>query len=309
MKVLRWIKNNIDLKMWSVVLALLVWFHVATERTYDMTYTASLEFVNPPKGWTIVGNPPEEISLRLRGSGKQLISHRLYGEPIATLELPKRKSRRLKMDIRPEDVILSRKGKVEIASIVSPTQLTIEMDVASKKQVPIETVVEGQPRKGFVQVGRATLAPSEVELTGGKNRIRRIVRLKTVAIDIEGESKSLERMVGVSLPDGAGYRAKPDSVLARVVIEKEVRKVLQNLPIKATNLSSSRSVEISPELAEVTLAGPESMLDSVDSTNVHVSLDLSGMNEGSHLIPPKITRPENFEVLSVEPELIQVNIK
>ncbi|MFQ5884592.1 MAG: YbbR-like domain-containing protein, partial [Thermoplasmata archaeon] len=280
MKVLKWVKNNIDLKIWSVVLALLVWFHVATERTYDTTYTARLEFVNPPKGWTIVGNPPEEISLRLRATGKQLISHRIYGEPVATLELPKRKSRRLKMDIRPEDVILSRKGKVDIVSIVSPTQLTLEMDVVSKKKVPVEPVVEGEPRKGFIQVGRPTLTPGEVELTGGKNRIRRIARLKTNPINIEGETKSLEWTVGVSLPDGAGYRVKPDSVLARVVIERKVQKVLQNLPISLTNLPSRKSIRISPELADVTLAGPESMVDSIDSSNVRISLDLSGVNKG-----------------------------
>lgn len=309
MKVLRWIKNNIDLKIWSVVLALLVWFHVATERTYDITYSANLEFINPPKGWTVVRNPPEVVSLRLRGRGKQLIFHRIFGEPEATVELPKTKSRRVRMNLTKDDIILSRKGELRIVSVVSPTEFHIEMDISSKKKVYIDADVEGDVRKGFVRVGKTTVTPNEVELMGGRSKIGKITRLRTEPIDIESETRSVERMVAVSLPEGAGYRSKPDSVLVTVAIEKMVQKVLEHLPVAVTMVGSRRTARISPDHAEVTLEGPESMIDSIKPGDVRVSLDLSGKGKGSHLIPPKITIPDHFEVVSVKPELIQTDIE
>ena len=309
MKVLRWIKNNADLKIWSLILAVLVWFHVATERTYDITYSARLEFINPPKGWTIAGKPPEVVSLRLRGRGKQLIFHRIFGEPEATVELPKTKSRRVRMNMKADDVILSRRGELRVVSVVSPTEFYIEMDIVSKKEVHIDPVVEGHIRKGFVRVGKTKVIPDVVELTGGRSRIGKIKRLNTEPIDITGETRSVERMVRVSLPEEAGYRAKPDSVLVTLAIEKKVQKIMENIPIAVTNLDSRRTAHISPDHAEVVIAGPESMIDSIDSGNVRVSLDLSGNGKGTHLIPPKITLPDHFEVVSVKPELIQTDIE
>lgn len=309
MKVLRWIRNNIDLKVWSVVIAFLLWFHVATERTYDVTYSANLEFINPPKGWTIVGKPPEEISLRLRGRGKQLIFHRIFGEPAATVELPKTRSRRVSLDLKADDIILSRKGELEIVSVVSPTQFQVEMDILTKKDVHIDAAVEGEIRRGYVQVGKITVTPSMVELTGGRSRIAKIARLRTEPINLNGESRSVDRMVAVSLPQEAGYRAKPDSVQVTLLIERKVQKILERLPVAVANLSSRRTAHISPDHVEVALEGPETMIDSLNSSNVRVSLDLSGKGKGSHLIPPMITMPDHFEVVSVKPELIQTDIK
>lgn len=186
MKVLRWIKNYADLKIWSLILAVLVWFHVATERIYDITYSAKLGFINPPKSWTIVGKPPDVVSLRLRGRGKQLIFHRMFGEPEAAVELPRTKSRRVRMNLKADDIILSRRGGLKIVSVVSPTEFHIEMDIVSKKEIHIDPVVEGDIRKGFLRVGKTKVIPEIVQLTGGRSKIAKIKKLKTEPIDITG---------------------------------------------------------------------------------------------------------------------------
>ncbi len=309
MRGLKWIRNNIDLKVWAVILALIVWFHVATERTYDTTYRASLNFVNPPKGWTLVGDPPSEISLRLRGTGKQLISNRLYGEPLVTVELPRDKSYHVKMELSPEDVILSRRGGLEVTHVLSPSQIDVEMDTVVRKDVPVEPLVQGTPRDHFVQVGKARIRPDQVELLGGRSRIRTIVGLKTEPVNIQNESRTVERVVAVSLPAEAGFRSKPDSVLVTVSIERMAERVLDRVPIKITDLDRGKAADMSPEYARVVLSCPESMTYIADTANVRLSLDLKGLPRGSHLLPPKITRPDDFKVLSIEPKLISVFIK
>jgi hypothetical protein len=309
MKGLKWIRNNIDLKVWAVILALIVWFHVATERTYDTTYRARLNFVNPPKGWTIVGSPPSEVSLRLRGTGKQLISNRLYGEPLATVELPSDKSYHVKMELSPEDIILARRGGLEVTHVLSPSQVDVEMDTVVRKSVPIEPLVQGTPREHFVQVGKPRIRPDEVELLGGRSRIRTIVGLNTEPVSIEGETRAVERTVAVSLPREAGFRSKPDSVIVTVSIERMAERILDGVPIKITGLDRGRSADIRTESVRVTLSCPESMTDLADTVNVTLSLDLKGLPRGPHLLPPKVTRPDNFKVVSIDPKVISIFIK
>jgi YbbR domain-containing protein len=309
MKALRWIRNNIDLKIWAVIIALIVWFHVATERTYDTNYTARLEFVNPPKGWTLVGNPPEEISLRLRGTGKQLISHRLYGEPLATVELPRKKSPEVPVELSPEDVLLARKGSVEIIHLISPTEFIIEMDTLVRKRVPVVPEIQNGPKEQFTTIGRPTVDPGEVELFGGRSRMRTIVELKTEPVDLRGESRTVERKVAVSLPPGAGFRSKPDSVSVLITIDRVVEIPLENLHVSVANLEPEKSATVSPRTALVRLSAPESMAGDLDTSTVRVSLDLSDLGDGPHLLPPKVTKPEHFQVRAVEPKLFSVLIE
>lgn len=309
MKVLKWIRNNIDLKVWAVIISLIVWFHVATERTYDTNYTARLEFVNPPKGWTIVGEPPEEISLRLRGTGKQLISHRLYGEPLATVQIPMSKERRVPVELDPNHILLARKGNVEIVNIVSPTKFDIEMDTLARKMVRIVPVVEDDPKDGFVPLGKPTADPPEVELVGGRSGVRRIVELRTVPISIRGEARNVERKAAISLPPGAGYRSKPDSVTVFVTIEKVSETAVGNITVEVENLGKGRSVTVKPQTAVVRLSGAESRIDALDPSIIRVSLDLADKGIGNHVVSPKVTRPDYFQVLSVEPNLFSVDIE
>jgi hypothetical protein len=59
----------------------------------------------------------------------------------------------------------------------------------------------------------------------------------------------------------------------------------------------------------VRLSGPESIVSSADTSRISVSLDLSGLEDGPYVLPPRVTRPEQFEVISVEPELFSVSIE
>jgi YbbR domain-containing protein len=309
MKFLRWLTNNIDLKILSLVIALLVWLHVATDRTYETIVTAGLRFVDPPKGWAVVGNPPREVQLKLRGTGKQLFYQRMLGQPIARVEVPDVRSRLITMNLTPGEISLVDRPGLEVVSIVWPNELAIEMDVLDSQKLPIEPTVTGEVKKGYVLVGKPALTPAEAELQGGRSDLDKITSLKTGPIDIQSQFKPFKRTVAVCAPDGEGIGVSPDSVMASVVIQKKGQKAIQRLPVAVVNLPPERSVVIAPQQADVTVAGPESMIGSVDSTNVSISVDLSAMGQGSYLISPKVVTPDNFEVVSTKPDLIQVNIK
>ena len=60
------------LKILSVVIAAMLWLMVSGERVVERVMRAPVEFQNLPPGLELVGNPPDTVEVRLRGSSGAL---------------------------------------------------------------------------------------------------------------------------------------------------------------------------------------------------------------------------------------------
>ena len=64
--------RNIGLKFLSICIAALLWLVVAGDRVVERALRVPIEFQNLPQGLEIVGDPPEDVDVRLRGSSGAL---------------------------------------------------------------------------------------------------------------------------------------------------------------------------------------------------------------------------------------------
>ena len=64
--------RNIGLKFLSICIAALLWLVVAGDRVVERSVRMPIEFQNLPQGLEIVGNPPDDVDVRLRGSSGAL---------------------------------------------------------------------------------------------------------------------------------------------------------------------------------------------------------------------------------------------
>ncbi len=64
--------RNLGLKFLSTLVAALLWLVVAGERVVERVMRAPVEFQNLPAGLELVGNPPDTVEVRLRGSSGAL---------------------------------------------------------------------------------------------------------------------------------------------------------------------------------------------------------------------------------------------
>ena len=67
--------RNLGLKFLSICIAALLWLVVAGERVVERVMRAPVEFQNLPAGLELVGNPPDTVEVRLRGSSGALEPH------------------------------------------------------------------------------------------------------------------------------------------------------------------------------------------------------------------------------------------
>jgi hypothetical protein len=78
--------RNLGLKFLSTLVAILLWLVVAGERVVERVMRAPVEFQNLPAGLELVGNPPDTVEVRLRGSSGAL-SRIGAGDMSAVLDL------------------------------------------------------------------------------------------------------------------------------------------------------------------------------------------------------------------------------
>ena len=78
--------RNLGLKFLSTLVAILLWLVVAGERVVERVMRAPVEFQNLPAGLELVGNPPDTVEVRLRGSSGAL-SRMAAGDMAAVIDL------------------------------------------------------------------------------------------------------------------------------------------------------------------------------------------------------------------------------
>lgn len=65
--------KNIGWKIGGLVLALTLWFHLATERTYEKNFPASFEIIGLSENLKVEKIVPPEGHVTITGTGKQLL--------------------------------------------------------------------------------------------------------------------------------------------------------------------------------------------------------------------------------------------
>src|SRR6185436_15980997 len=78
--------RNLGLKFVSTLVAIMLWLIVAGERVVERVMRAPVEFQNLPAGLEIVGDAPDTIEVRLRGSSGAL-SRMSAGDMAAVIDL------------------------------------------------------------------------------------------------------------------------------------------------------------------------------------------------------------------------------
>ncbi len=115
---------------------------------------APVEFQNLPAGLELVGNPPDTVEVRLRGSSGAL-SRMAGGDMAAVIDLATARPGRRLFHIAQNQVTVP--YGIEIVQ-VGPSTLTMEFEMSAIRQVKVEPDIEGRPAAGY-EVTKVTSDP------------------------------------------------------------------------------------------------------------------------------------------------------
>ena len=213
--------ENLGLKLVALLLALVVYLNVYTDRPADMIVSFPLELEGLADSLAIAGPVPAVVQAELRGTGKQLLRLRVT-EPPVKISLVGVQPGRFTRSLKVEDLPLIPGEGVEVERLVGPSALQVQIDHRLVRHLPVAARVNGLPAQGFTWSGEVLLTPGVLEIAGPARAFAGLdsVRLRPVAIGGRRDTVKAQ-----ATPDGLpeGCTADPGVVRVQVPLRRGPR--------------------------------------------------------------------------------------
>lgn len=210
--------ENLGLKLLALLMAVLVYLNVYTDRPATMMLTFPIQFTEISDSLTLSGPVPAAVQAEIRGTGKQLIRLRLT-EPQVRISLAGVAAGRFERALASEDLPLGAHEGLEVERLVGPRMVELQLEKKSRRWLPVAVEVEGAPASGLHYGGDATLEPAVVSVTGPQKALARLDTVKLAAVRVDGRRDTLRAEVGAAgLPDWCAM--DPPTVRVTVVLRR-----------------------------------------------------------------------------------------
>lgn len=298
--------RHLGLKVLAIVLASVLWFTVAGEHVVERSLRVPLAVRNLPQNLEIVGDLPEEVDIRVRGSAAQL-SRLDAGDVVAMLDLTTARTGARLFHLRTDEVRVP--YGIDVAQ-VTPPSISLSLEQSVRRSVPIVPTTDGDPAPGFV-VGRITAEPSTVLIVGPESHVREVAAATTEPVEIDGKKERVRDVVTVGVTDSS-VRLVEQALSATVVIEilpAPIERDVSGVPVRSRNLSQGLVPRIVPEVVRVGVRGQQDVLDRIRPDTIDAFVDLAGLGPGKYNLRVQVDPSAEVGVGAVNPGVVTVTIK
>ncbi len=295
-------RHHLGLKFVSIALAALLWVAVAGEQTVERSLRIPLEFTNLPSQLEVVGDPPNVVDVRVRGSSGAL-NRIAAGELVAVLDLRSARSGQRLFHLGGDDVRTP--FGVDVVQ-VNPSTVSMMFEPSGSKTVPVVPTVEGEPADGFV-VGTVTAEPSTVEVLGPVSTLARMTQAITEPVTVTGASAPLTETVNIGVADPSLRLRTPQTARVGVVVAPApVEWSVSGIAVKPHN--GQGRVQVLPAHVTAWVRGPREAMTS-DGGMFDASVDVEGLKPGEFDLPVTVVAPARVGVIRLEPAEVKVRIR
>jgi YbbR domain-containing protein len=296
--------RHLGLKATAFVLATLLWLTVAGDHFVERSMRVPLAFRNIPADIEIIGDPPETVDVRLRGSSA-LLARIEPREIVAELNLSTARPGSRMFHLRIDEVRAP--YGVEVAQVI-PGTLAIDLEKSGRRTVPIVPALDGEPAPGFV-IGRVTSDPATVEVEGPESRLRQLTGATTEPVEVTGTRGRVRDIVTVGITDSAVRLIQPQNATVLVeILPAPVERELAGVPVRYRNLGPGLRAQVQPSLTRVTVRGRREALSDLRAGSLDAFVDLAGLGPGRYNLRVQIDPSQTFGVSAMNPSVVDITI-
>ncbi len=303
-----WLLENIDIKIISIFLAIILWLYAASgENPIIETFiNASITTKNLQEDLAIK-EFPTNISVGIKGP-KNIItnisSDQIFGV-IDFSEIDQPGTYKLKIKVVPPK-------NIKIIRVIPP-EINVEVERILTKTVEVEYSLIGIPEKGYSLSNEPKLNPPQVEITAAQSMLEKIKRI-ICPIDISGIKDDLNKKIKLKALDANGNEIKevkiePDFVEVSISLTLGYpEKILQVKP--RINGKPAPGYYISQILAnpdKIKIFGNYSKINSIESLET-IPIDVNGITKTLTVKVPPVLE-EGLNIVEGENPLIKVTIQ
>lgn len=289
--------RNFHLKAIALLLTFALYLWVGEDRETQIIATAPLQF-SVPENQMLLEPDVDQAKVTLRGRWSTLNEFHQTDLRSIVVELSKSDDGRL-VPIEPESVQVP--PGLRVVSI-EPSFVRVDLEETVSREIAIEPRIVGRTR-GSYRLGEVEVEPDEVTVSGPENVMENLESIPTEPIDVTGRVRSFEKQVQLR-PENSLINYNLDGpVTVSVPIQAErVEKTLDEVEVSAVN--TTYRTDVSPEALEVTLQGPRSVIEDLDSESIHAVVDISREDD---LSPGTFEKKVELRNLPSNVELVEMH--
>ena len=264
-------KNNMWMKILSVVIAVLIWLFVAntndpvvTKRFYSIPVKVMNEDALTKRGYAYEILDGEEVNITVKGKSSIVRSMGISDfQAIADF------SKLSKVDAVPIDVTAKKYSDQLDITLGTTNTMKIKKDEVVTISVPVNVTAKGDPAEGYA-VGRVTSTPNLIKVSGPENLLSSAKEIRAT-VSVDGISHDVTATDKPVLYDEEGKKIisnqiEFDTASIGIYIELWKTKTVDvKLSYTGEPAKNYHLVSFDYEPKQITIAAPDDMLESLDS--------------------------------------------
>jgi len=300
--------DNLWMKLLALVIGLLLWFHVATEKTYTHQVTLPITDITLGEGLTLSQDPPESLLVSVSATGKQLLRRRWREDGLRILAT-KYKPGRHTINLSPANTSLTgTDGRIALEEVVSPSNITLQIDYEADALVVVTPQLIAMPEQGFAVRGVSEPQPEKVKVIGPRSLLGQFTTVLTEERELTGVRSDIDLKLALIAPDGYGVRLEPDSVLLQLEVVPVKTRIYEKIPVVIYNAPVQRKAGTDPAAIKVEVTGPPEDIDLLNENAVTASIDFLAQDP-TRAAAVKVVVPSNFKVRRAVPDSVRIVFK
>ncbi len=211
----RYVVHNWVLKLASLGLAVGLWLAVARDPVAEVAIEVPIELHNIPANLELSSDNVPQAQIRLRGP--QRLVHRLRATDVyAEISLDSLRPGPRTFDLTSRQI--HHPSELEVVQVI-PNQVHLTFDTRLTRSVPVHPRVTGTFAEGY-QIGQISVDPSEIAVSGPKQRVEAVESAITDPVDVTGAITRVAFTRHAYVADPLVQVVSPDPVHITVMMEK-----------------------------------------------------------------------------------------
>ncbi len=296
--------ENLWVKIAAILLAILLWFHVATEKTYQMEISLPLAHIEISEELVIAEPPPDSIRVLVSASGKTLLRSD-WKKSGLRLVVTGSRAAKFVTHISTTNLSLVKGDKVALLEVIQPREIVLTCERKMQKTVPIVSKLTVYPDEGYLVDENESIFPKEVTLTGPRGLIQDIDSIETISKTIEGVRDDFSSRIALKRPDIYGLIMEPDTVVAYFNVTPIKRKEFKNVSIKLINMPGGKNYDFTPKTIDLRVAGKTGSIDSLSVGLFSVIADYV-LADSKGVVPVQVVMPPSVTLLYKSTDSVKI---
>jgi YbbR domain-containing protein len=293
--------NNSGYKLTALVLAVLVWYVVQGEEVLEVNARLDVKVELGP-GLALRDAAPITRDMTLRGP-RVLVGGMTGKTFTAVIRVSAGKTGNLRFRLDKEFIP---RWDNRIRLTIHDPYVTFLVEERLTRMIPVKPTILGTPEPPLM-LDEASTAPGDIEVSGARSDVARILELTTEPIDVShlGESKVVSTSIAkANLPDVSLGQTN-----VRVTLRVGPKKSLKTFAVVPIEITDSEKVSSArPASISLTVKASDEQLTKLSLRDIRASVSVKDLGPGRYQLPVITTVPESSSVHEITPKNVTVEI-